>query len=93
MKSKQKDRLLEDAKYQLYNAQNGITHLQNGYDMKTREVLSLERGIQKEQNNVIGYNAQNSILALENRRLNFHIAKQNRLLTSSPPDHQYVESK
>lgn len=93
MKSKQKDRLLEDAKYQLYNAQNGITHLQNGYNMKTREVLSLERGIQKEQNNIIGYNAQNSILALENRRLNFQIAKQNRLLTSSPPDHQYVESK
>lgn len=89
--TKQKERALEDTKYQLYGAQNGIINLKQGNNMRTKEILALERGIYKEQKKSALSNTQNAILTLENRRMNFQIANQNREMMSNSPDHQFVE--
>ncbi|OHS93044.1 hypothetical protein TRFO_12040 [Tritrichomonas foetus] len=89
--TKQHERSLENTKYQLYNAQNGIITLQQGNNMKTKEILALERGIAKEHRSAITSQTQNTVLNIENRRLNFQVSRQNKLMTMSPPDHQSVE--
>lgn len=91
--TKQKERALEDTKYQLYNAQNGIINLKQGNNMRTKEILALERGIYREQKKSTLSNTQNAILTLENRRMNFQIANQNREMMSNTPDHQFVEQQ
>lgn len=89
--TRQKERALEDTKYQLYSAQKGIAHLKQGNNMRTKEILSLERGIQKEKRNATSANTQNAVLTLENRRMNFMISNQNRENLSNSPEHQFVD--
>lgn len=89
--TKQKERALEDTKYQLFGAQNGMAKLKQGNNMRTKEILALERGIYKEQKKSAASNTQNAVLTLENRRMNFQIANQNREALSSSPEHQFVE--
>jgi chromosome segregation ATPase len=84
--TRQKERLLDDAKFDLYQAHHGIAHWKQGNATKTKEILALERRLQNQGRATRLMTAENDILALENRRMTFQMGRAKK--PSDPPDHQ-----
>jgi chromosome segregation ATPase len=84
--TRQKERLLDDAKFDLYQAHHGIAHWKQGNATKIKEILALERRLQNQGRATRLMTAENDVLALENRRMTFQMGRAKK--PSDPPDHQ-----
>lgn len=78
LQNKQKDRLMNDLKIELLQAQDGMCTLQQGIASKTIDILALERGLQRESRVKQAAVLEGSTLAIENRRLAIQITKNRR---------------
>ena len=78
LQTKQRELSLEDLKYQLYTCQNNLNNLQQSNEMKTKDILALERVNRKERKGRTAAQTQNTVLSVENKRLNFQVSRQNR---------------
>jgi hypothetical protein len=88
--SRQRDRTLDEYKAQLFKAQEGIAHLKEGNSLKTKEVLSLERGIERNKKRADHFASENDVLALENRRMQIRIEQERH--STRNPDHVPVRA-
>jgi chromosome segregation ATPase len=73
--TKQREKQLDDANYELYQAQDGVAFMKQGNAAKTKDLLALERGIEKQTRIARISKTETDVLALENRRLHFQLAK------------------
>lgn len=71
--TKQKEQSLKDAQVELFQVKDGVAHLRQGSAIKSRDILSLERGLAKERNASASMRMQNALLVRENRRLGVQI--------------------
>lgn len=89
--TKQKDRMLDDAKIDLFEAQEGIIHLRGGNAAKTKDILALERGVNHHKRIARIASAENDILCLENRRMSVQLSRVRSTLQT--PDHQFADGR
>jgi chromosome segregation ATPase len=91
MITRQKERLLDDAKFDLYQAHDGMAHWRQGNTTKTKEILALERRVQNQGRAARLMAVENDVLALENRRITFQMGRGKK--GSDSPDHEVVDGR
>jgi chromosome segregation ATPase len=88
--TKLREQQLDDAKYELYLAQDGISYLKQGAAEQAKDILALERKVQTQSSIVKSAKVQCDVLAGENRRMHFQQLEENEL--DSCPDHEFVDT-
>ena len=70
---KQKEHNLQDVQLELFQVQDSVAHLRQGNAIKNRDIMSLERGLNKEKRMAAAMRMQNALLVGENRRLGVQV--------------------